>query len=69
MRQLVLIVYLMLESLINFLRSELNISADAISLAQREADLEPHTLPIVLWRYGLINTQQLAQVFDWLEVS
>ncbi|MEM7759851.1 MAG: DUF2949 domain-containing protein [Cyanobacteria bacterium P01_G01_bin.67] len=59
----------MLDSLIDFLHSELKISADAISLAQKEQDLQPHILPIVLWQYGLLNTQQLAQVFDWLEVS
>ena len=59
----------MLDPLINFLRSELKISADAISLAQREQHLDPYTLPIVLWQYGLLNTQQLVQVFDWLEVS
>ena len=59
----------MLEPLIKFLRSKLNVSAEAISLARKTQDLEPNTLPIVLWQYGLLNTQQLDQVFDWLEVS
>ncbi|MGD1917458.1 MAG: DUF2949 domain-containing protein [Pleurocapsa sp.] len=59
----------MLEQLIDFLRSELKIPADAISLAQKQETLEPHILPIVLWQYGLLNKVQLNQVFDWLEVS
>jgi hypothetical protein len=58
----------MLEQLINFLRSELAISPDAISLAQKMHTLEPHTLPIVLWQYGFLNKKQLDRVFDWLEV-
>ena len=59
----------MLERLIKFLRSKLNVSAEAISLARKTQDLEPNTLPIVLWQYGFLNTQQLDQVFDWLEIS
>lgn len=59
----------MLEQLIDFLQSELKISARAISLAQRTQDLEPNILPIILWQYGLLNTKQLDEVFNWLEVS
>ncbi len=59
----------MLEQLIDFLQSELKISAGAISLAQRTQDLEPNILPIILWQYGLLNTKQLDEVFNWLEVS
>ena len=59
----------MLERLIKFLRLKLNVSAEAISLARKTQDLEPNTLPIVLWQYGFLNTQQLDQVFDWLEIS
>ena len=59
----------MLERLIKFLRSKLNVSVEAISLARKTQDLEPNTLPIVLWQYGFLNTQQLDQVFDWLEIS
>lgn len=57
----------MLEKLINFLRSELNIPADAISLAQKTEKPEPYTLPIILWQYGFLDKQQLDLVFDWLE--
>ncbi len=58
----------MLELLINFLRSELEISAEAISLAQRNQVVEPNILPIILWQYGLLDTKQLNRVLDWLEV-
>lgn len=59
----------MLESLINFLRSDLDISMNAISLAQRTRNIEPNTLPIVLLQYGFLGISQLEQVLDWLEVS
>lgn len=59
----------MLEPLINFLQTEMQVSADAISLAQRTRNLEPNILPIVLWQYGLLDTEQLDRVLDWLEVS
>lgn len=59
----------MLEQLISFLRSELKISANAISLAQKTETPEPHILPIVLWQYGLLDKRQLDRVLDWLEVS
>ena len=59
----------MLESLINFLRSDLDISMNAISLAKRTQNIEPNTLPIVLLQYGFLSISQLEQVLDWLEVS
>ena len=59
----------MLKQLINFLRSDLNISLDAISLAKKTQNIEPNTLPIVLWQYGFLNIKQLDRVFKWLEVS
>lgn len=59
----------MLEKLINFLQSDLDISIDAISLAKKTQNVEPNTLPIVLWQYGFLNTSELELVFEWLEVS
>lgn len=58
----------MLDELINFLQSEFKISVAAISLAKKTHNVESHTLPIVLWQYGLLDTEELNQVFDWLEV-
>ena len=59
----------MLEQLIIFLKSDLDISMDEISLATKTPNIEPNTLPIVLWQYGFLNIRQLEQVFEWLEVS
>jgi len=58
----------MLEQLISFLRSDLDISMEEISLATRTKNLEPNTLAIVLWQYGFLDTRQLDKVFDWLEL-
>ena len=59
----------MLEELIDFLKAEFKISQEAIFLAQKQQELEPNILPIVLWRYGLLNREQLDIIFDWLEVT
>lgn len=59
----------MLERLINFLRSELKISAEEISLAQKKEILDPYKLPIILWQYGMLDKKQLDRVFDWLEIA
>lgn len=54
--------------LINFLRTDLDVSIDAISLAKKTQNVEPNILPIVLWQYGFLSTKQLDRVFQWLEV-
>ena len=56
-------------TLIQFLESELAIPADAIALACRRATQFPDQLPMILWHYGLINREQLARIFDWLEFA
>lgn len=53
--------------LINFLQNDLAIPAAEIQLALRQAERTSGLLPIVLWQYGLVNTTQLNQIFDWLE--
>lgn len=57
----------MLKKITNFLQLELGISAEAISLARKNQSLEPNLLPIILWQYGIISTEELDRVFDWLE--
>ncbi|MEM8829243.1 MAG: DUF2949 domain-containing protein [Cyanobacteria bacterium P01_G01_bin.19] len=59
----------MLEQLIDLLRSQFNIPAEAIVLACKTPNLQPHNLPIVLWQYGLIDNSELEQILDRLEVS
>ena len=53
--------------LIEFLQTELAIPAESIALALRQTTEVPSTLPIVLWKYGLVSLNQLEQIFDWLE--
>ncbi|KAI9133319.1 DUF2949 domain-containing protein [Acaryochloris sp. CCMEE 5410] len=53
--------------LIRYLREELLIPADAISLAIRQQHNLSSQLPIILWQFGFITIQQLDQVFEWLE--
>ena len=59
----------MLEQLIDYLHSDLDISLDAISIAKRTKIVEVNTLPMVLWQYGFLDLGQLEQVFNWLEIS
>lgn len=40
----------MLEQLIDFMRSDLDIFLDAISVVRKTQNIEPNTLPIVLWQ-------------------
>lgn len=53
--------------LVRFLDEELGIPVGAISLALRHCEQAPNLLPMILWQYGLVTLDQLAQIFDWLE--
>ncbi len=52
---------------IQFLQSELAVSADEIAVFLHHPELENAPLPMVLWQYGLVSTQQLIQIYDWME--
>jgi hypothetical protein len=51
--------------LMAFLRHQLGLSEGALDLGLRQAALEQAPFPAVLWRYGLINLDQLDQVLSW----
>ena len=53
------------EALLRRLRQELGLSESALGLGLRQAELEQAPLPVVLWRVGLINLEQLDQLFAW----
>ena len=53
------------DALLQFLQRRLGLSASALELGQRQAELEQAPLPIVLWSFGLLSLQQLEDVFDW----
>ena len=54
---------------IHFLQEDLAISAAAIRVALRHREQDPGPLPMILWQYGLITLEQLAQIYDWLETA
>lgn len=56
-----------LPDLIEFLRRDLDVPDEAIALGVQRAAEAPNLLPMVLWQYGLVNTTELEQIFDWLE--
>ncbi|WP_448571988.1 DUF2949 domain-containing protein [Trichothermofontia sp.] len=51
--------------LLTFLQGELALAPDAITLALRQVGPDLHLLPIVLWQYGLVDLEELAQLWDW----
>lgn len=55
------------DQLIDFLRNELEVPADAIRVALSHPEQTPGLLPVILWQYGLISLTQLDQIFEWLE--
>ncbi|MBM5803084.1 MAG: DUF2949 domain-containing protein [Prochlorococcaceae cyanobacterium] len=52
-------------ALLRFLRQQLGLSESALALGLKQADQEQAPLPVVLWRYGLINLEQLDAVLSW----
>ena len=52
---------------INFLKKELLLTSCDIAVAMRKSDLDNGPLPMLLWQYGLVDIEQLEQIFDWLE--
>jgi len=58
-----------LSQLIRFLQDDLRIPPNAIALVMRQDELSINTFPMLLWKYGLIDLQQLDQIFDWIETA
>jgi Protein of unknown function (DUF2949) len=55
--------------LIRFLQEDLDISASSIAIAQRQFELDPGPLPMILWKYGLVTLEQLDLIYEWLETA
>ncbi|BAZ90356.1 hypothetical protein NIES932_18550 [Raphidiopsis curvata NIES-932] len=53
--------------LLNFLQEDLAISAASLAVALRHTEQDTGSLTMILWQYGLINLDQLEQIYDWLE--
>ncbi|OUC14960.1 MAG: hypothetical protein B0A82_09445 [Alkalinema sp. CACIAM 70d] len=56
-----------LPKMINFLRNEMSLSSEAIQLGIKQSGSDSGILPIVLWQYGLVNSEQLDRIYDWFE--
>jgi hypothetical protein len=52
-----------------FLREELAIPISAIALAERRSEDSPNLFGMVLWQYGLVTTQQLERIWDWMATA
>ena len=55
--------------LIQYLQQDLSLSDSALAVATRQRQPSVTELPIVLWNYGLIDLEQLGQIFDWMEMA
>ena len=53
--------------LVDYLEQEMAVPRHAIALALKQAGALPNLLPIALWKYGFVTSDQLEQIFDWLE--
>jgi Protein of unknown function (DUF2949) len=53
--------------LIKFLQHEIELSTADISVVLRHPESDNAPFPMLLWQYGLVNIEQLARIFDWLE--
>ncbi|HEY9828676.1 MAG TPA: DUF2949 domain-containing protein [Stenomitos sp.] len=52
---------------IEYLKEKQGLTPSAIALATRTCKPTAIELPIVLWQNGLIDLDQLGDIFDWLE--
>lgn len=53
--------------LIEFLQTDLSLSASELQLVLRQHEMDASPLPMLLWQYGLVTLEQLVHIFDWLE--
>ena len=53
------------DKLLSFLKAKFGMSVDAINLGIKHSEAEQAPLPIVLWRFGLLTTEQYQIVLNW----
>lgn len=59
----------MSETLFLFLQQDLGLTTEQIGFALRQIKQAPNQLPMILWKYGMVDLQQLDQIFDVLETA
>ena len=52
-------------ALVRLLRHQFGLSESALALGLRQAQQEQAPLPVVLWRFGLINLEQFDALLAW----
>lgn len=52
--------------LLQYLQDDLALPKEVLSLALRCQDRTATQIPIILWQYGLVDLDQLEQIYDWL---
>ncbi len=57
------------DALLAYLQGKLGLSASAINLGLRQAELEQAPLPVVLWSFGLLSLQGYQDVLDWQQAQ
>jgi hypothetical protein len=57
------------DQLLNFLQENLALSQSSIEMGLKQTKGMPNLLPIVLYKYGFITSQELGKIFDWLETA
>jgi hypothetical protein len=57
------------ERLLKFLQENLALSPSSIEMGLKQSKEIPNQLPMVLYKYGFINTEELGQIFDWIETA
>lgn len=53
------------QQFIDYLQTDLGVSDEAIDLALRCQDPSQGQLHMILWQHGLLDLEQLEQVFEW----
>lgn len=57
------------EKLLQFLQDNLSLSENSIEIGIKQSQETPNLLPMVLYKYGFITSQELGEIFDWLETA
>ncbi|MEX0587816.1 MAG: DUF2949 domain-containing protein [Cyanobium sp.] len=53
------------QAMLRVLRQQFGLSDSALALGLRQAQQEQAPLPVVLWRFGLINLEQFDALLSW----
>ncbi|MBE9067722.1 DUF2949 domain-containing protein [Leptolyngbya cf. ectocarpi LEGE 11479] len=55
--------------LFQFLQTEHKIPATTLESLLDDCNQVPNLVPVALWQSGIVSTEQLDTIFDWLELT